>query len=569
MQKSNAPTQLTVAFASGTGAGPVNTIPIPASSTAGAASWTTGFTGVNMEPIGSGGIPPFGADFNGLFNALSNAQIWQQSGYLYPYSSAFATAVGGYPIGAALQMGSGLGLWVNQADGNTTNPDASSSANWVELCANAGGTAIAMSGSSVTPTANLIGAPLLILTGALTAACKLVLPLRKGASWKILNSTTGGQTVTVGGATGSTVTIAAGATGAQEVFTDGTNFYTTSFNGAGVYLPINGTALAATALATPRTIGMTGDVSWTSAAFDGTSNVTGIATISNGAVSLAKMANLAANTLLGNPTSSAATPAAIALANGLQFSGGNLGMGAITPASVAASGAITSSTNITATGTVTAGTNFQSSSANVVLATTGAGGVFLRPNGTASTTGQVVVDSSGNMSAPGTFTGNNLVSSNNITANTNFLSSNGFWLASGISPCSFFFRPAGVGSTTNQMTLDTSGNLSVAAQVSASSFNATSDLTLKDVFDGNWEPRNIAAVAPLIGYRLHDDEGQRNRVGLGAQTVQAYAKEHVAPRPDGKLGLDYGALAVEQSWYNQRQLVLLDARVAELERRVN
>lgn len=358
MLKSNAPTQLTVAFASGAGAGPINAIPIPASSTAGAASWTTGFTAVNMEPIGSGGIPPFGADFNGLFNALSNAQIWEQAGYLYPYSSAFSTAVGGYPAGASLQMSSGLGLWLNQADSNTTNPDASTSANWIELCANAGGTTIALSGSSVTPTANQLGAPLLILTGALSAACKLVLPLRKGASWKILNNTTGGQTVTVGGATGSTVTIAAGSTGAQEVFTDGTNFFTTSFNGAGVYLPINGNAVSASAWVTARSITMTGDVSW-SVTMDGSANVSAAGTIANGAVSLAKMANLTANTLLGNPTGAAATPVAIPLVNGIIFNSGSLGLGAITPASINTSGSLAAGTmtisgNATINGTMTA-----------------------------------------------------------------------------------------------------------------------------------------------------------------------------------------------------------------------
>jgi hypothetical protein len=44
------------------------------------------------------------------------------------------------------------------------------------------------------------------------------------------------------------------------------------------------TASTATALATGRTIGMTGDVAWTSAAFDGTANVSGTATLADTAV---------------------------------------------------------------------------------------------------------------------------------------------------------------------------------------------------------------------------------------------------------------------------------------------
>ena len=45
-----------------------------------------------------------------------------------------------------------------------------------------------------------------------------------------------------------------------------------------------GTADAATKLATARTIGMTGDVTWTSAGFDGSANVTGTATLANSGV---------------------------------------------------------------------------------------------------------------------------------------------------------------------------------------------------------------------------------------------------------------------------------------------
>jgi phage-related tail fiber protein len=45
-----------------------------------------------------------------------------------------------------------------------------------------------------------------------------------------------------------------------------------------------GNAATATALATGRTIGMTGDVTWTSASFNGTGNVTGTATLANSGV---------------------------------------------------------------------------------------------------------------------------------------------------------------------------------------------------------------------------------------------------------------------------------------------
>ena len=43
--------------------------------------------------------------------------------------------------------------------------------------------------------------------------------------------------------------------------------------------------------ATGRTIGMTGDVVWTSASFDGSGNVTGTATIQAGVVSSTELAS--------------------------------------------------------------------------------------------------------------------------------------------------------------------------------------------------------------------------------------------------------------------------------------
>jgi hypothetical protein len=88
-----------------------------------------------MEPIASGGIPPFGADFNGLHKAATMAQIWQQSGYVYSFDSSFAgnANIGGYPAGSMLLMGSGKGLWINQTDNNSQSPDATGSSGWLGI----------------------------------------------------------------------------------------------------------------------------------------------------------------------------------------------------------------------------------------------------------------------------------------------------------------------------------------------------------------------------------------------------------------------------------------------------
>ena len=86
------------------------------------------------------------------------------------------------------------------------------------------------------------------------------------------------------------LTFVDGATGTQGIETDTGLTYNpstgvltaTTFSGN-----VSGNITTATALATGRTIGMTGDVVWTSAAFDGSGNVTGSATIQSGAVETA------------------------------------------------------------------------------------------------------------------------------------------------------------------------------------------------------------------------------------------------------------------------------------------
>ena len=327
MLKSNAPTKLTVAFASGSGAGPVNAIPLTPNATAGTASYQTGFTTVNMEPIAAGGVPPYGADMNGLFQAQTTAQIWQQSGYMSQFDPAFAAApnIGGYPTGAVLMMGSGKGLWINQSDNNAASPDANGATGWLGLAA-AGASTIATTGGVITPDPSLLGVTTLLVTGALTSNATIILPLTAGAKWIVVNNTSGAYTLTVQGASGSGIAVAPG--NPLNVFTDGTNYYGVSAALSGAYLPINGTAVAATKLATARTLSASGAITW-SVSFDGSANVSAQAALSYGAVALGNMANFQANSLMGNPTSNSAVPSAITLQNGLQFNGSSLGLGAI------------------------------------------------------------------------------------------------------------------------------------------------------------------------------------------------------------------------------------------------
>jgi hypothetical protein len=99
---------------------------------AGAASLNDGFPPLNFQAIAAGGVPPFGQDVNGILNQITLWNQWQQAGAPVLYDNAFATAIGGYPQGATLQqLSGGPGTyWVNQVDGNTSNPDTGGS-NWV------------------------------------------------------------------------------------------------------------------------------------------------------------------------------------------------------------------------------------------------------------------------------------------------------------------------------------------------------------------------------------------------------------------------------------------------------
>lgn len=88
--------------------------------TNGQASLTDGFPPLNFIPVGSGGIPPFGQDFNGILNAITSWNRWQQAGGPIPYDSSFQSAVGGYMKGAIVasqvQLG---GVYISTLDNNT------------------------------------------------------------------------------------------------------------------------------------------------------------------------------------------------------------------------------------------------------------------------------------------------------------------------------------------------------------------------------------------------------------------------------------------------------------------
>lgn len=121
MELAGIPNKVPVPFASADGAA---VTPTPLStSTPGRASWSQGFTFLNMTPLASGGIPPFGQDMNGVLQGISAWAQWQGAGGPVGYDSAFQTTIGGYPKFALISAASGLGWWLSQVDDNASDPD--------------------------------------------------------------------------------------------------------------------------------------------------------------------------------------------------------------------------------------------------------------------------------------------------------------------------------------------------------------------------------------------------------------------------------------------------------------
>lgn len=135
MQSTDIPLKLPLPFGVSAGGGYIHAIPVASQIgvTDGAASLTDGFVPLNATPIGAGGVPPSIKDMNGILFEISGWTRWAAAGGPVYYDSTFATAIGGYPKGAAIQSVTTPGvIFVSTVDNNTTNPE-SGGVNWISL----------------------------------------------------------------------------------------------------------------------------------------------------------------------------------------------------------------------------------------------------------------------------------------------------------------------------------------------------------------------------------------------------------------------------------------------------
>lgn len=249
------------------------------------------------------------------------------------------------------------------------------------------------------------------------------------------------------------------------------------------------------------------------------------------------------------------------------------------------SGTATFGGAITVTGQVTSSQNFGSSTAAAVLGTTGAGTVYLRPNGVASGTGQMTVDNIGNANIAGSLqvTGGVVTSATLMivaaNSNTIYLRPNTSGSASGeatlatsgiftvtqlnvlqsiqstsvnlilgsLAGGAIYFRPLGVGNATNQAYLDGAGLMV------ANNFYALSD----ERFKRDWEPINdfVDRIAQVRtgSYLLHNSPNRQ--LGTSAQSLLAAGFED-AVRED------------EEGYYSVSNAQLALVGVVELAKRV-
>ena len=234
MQSTNIPSKIPLPFAYAAGSSYKNTIPTASQIgiTNGKASLTDGFPPLTFQALSSGGVPPFGADFNGILNEITAIQQWQEAGGMFAYDSSFSTAIGGYPKGAILQAAAFGGLWQSTVENNTSNPDTGG-AGWISL-AFEGLQAITVTTADVTVTQLQSAFPVIVVSGTLTGARNLIFPAIVG-EWIVQNNTTGSYALTAITASGTGVTLTQGQS--TYIYGDGTNIYfadsskVASFNG--------------------------------------------------------------------------------------------------------------------------------------------------------------------------------------------------------------------------------------------------------------------------------------------------------------------------------------------------
>ena len=105
-------------------------VTIPQGSAAPNASFDDGFP---IETMGPGATAfPRGEDMNGILQQLTRLLKWANMGGQWPFNATLATAIGGYPAGAVLQLNDRATMVMSAIDNNTQDPNLAMSG-WIIL----------------------------------------------------------------------------------------------------------------------------------------------------------------------------------------------------------------------------------------------------------------------------------------------------------------------------------------------------------------------------------------------------------------------------------------------------
>ncbi|MGO4337880.1 phage tail protein [Labrys sp. KB_33_2] len=176
MKYNQIPAKFPIPWGFNAGGGFINPIPTPSQTAInpGRASLTDGFPPLNFQPVGAGGVPPFGQDMNGILNQITMWNRWQAAGGQARFDAAFAAAIGGYPMSAMLAGSTSGTVWLNTVDDNVTDPEGVSPAGWINLATQSASISVGTdTGGANVLTANVSPAPTAYLNGAIFIVQKI------------------------------------------------------------------------------------------------------------------------------------------------------------------------------------------------------------------------------------------------------------------------------------------------------------------------------------------------------------------------------------------------------------
>lgn len=100
----------------------------------GRVSLLNGFPLENFTALSAGGVPPSGADFNGLFRTLTEAIRANEAGQIRAFNADYAQQIGGYPQSALVcDPNTPTRLLLSTQDDNKTNPANDTSGAWMSI----------------------------------------------------------------------------------------------------------------------------------------------------------------------------------------------------------------------------------------------------------------------------------------------------------------------------------------------------------------------------------------------------------------------------------------------------